>query len=138
MSEHRLLVVLDDAFDTFDQVPEWIVTAVGQATHVYLLAPFIASRVAVLTDDDKARARARTKLKNITDQMAARGITAEGTMSADGPLAAVQTALLDTTYDQIVVGVHADGHWREKGLLDKLRTTTSTLVVPVVVTHTAP
>ena len=137
MSEHRLLIVLDDAFDTFDQVPDWIVTAVGQATHVHLLAPFIASRVAVLIDDDKARARSRAKLTNITDQMAARGITAEGTVSADSPLADVQTALLDVTYEQIVVGVHADGPWRAKGLLDKLRTSTNTPVVPVVVIHSA-
>ena len=137
MAEHRLLIVLDDAFDTFDEVPGWIVAVVGQATHVHLLAPFIASRVAVLTDDDKARARSRAKLKNITDQMTARGVTAEGTVSADGTLAAVQTALLLSTYDQIVIGLHADGHWREKGLLDKLRASTNTPIVPVIVTHTA-
>lgn len=121
MTATRILVVIDDTFDSPDtDVPAWAERAILDAKEVHLLAPSLGSRLSVATDDDEPPLKATERLETVTAHLKSIGALPIGVISRDGPLQAIETYLLDHDIDRIVVGVTEEGHWREKGLLEKL------------------
>ncbi len=135
MPGDRVLIVLDDSFDAPGvDVPQWARVAVQDAGEVHVIAPYIGSRLSVATDDDEPRHRASRRLKATMDHLTSVGIHPAGSVSDYSPLDAVTSYLLEHEVDRIVLAVTADGNWREKGLIDKVRNTTNAVVqaLPVV------
>lgn len=135
MAGDRVLIVLDDTFDAPSvDLPQWARTAVQNAADVHVIAPYIGSRLSVLGDDDEPRRQAARRLDLATEHMESLGVHPPGSVSDDSPFEAITTHLLDHEVERIVVAVTADGHWREKGLMEKLRSTTDALVqgLPVI------
>jgi len=122
MKAERILVVIDDTFDSPDtDVPAWVERAVLDAKEVHVLAPSLGSRLSVATDDDVPWHNASERLQSVTAHLESVGANPIGVVSRDGPLQAIETYLLDHDVDRIVVGVTEEGHWREKGLLEELK-----------------
>jgi len=129
MTAERILVVIDDTFDSPEtDVPAWVERAVLDAEEVHLLAPSLGSRLSMATDDDAPWQHASERLRSVTAHVESLGAHPVGLVSRDGPLQAIETYLLDHGIDRIVVGVTEEGHWREKGLLEKLREQTDAVV----------
>jgi len=106
---------------TLLEVPEWVQRAIVDATEVHVIAPLMGSRLSAATDDQAMYDHAHQRLASVLEHTRSTGATPSGAVVDAGPLAAIQTFLLDHDIDILVVGVTADGHWREKGMLDKLR-----------------
>jgi len=135
----RILVVVDDVFDDPSaQVPEWAQRAIVNAAEVHVIAPLMGSRLSAVTDDQAMYDHAHQRLARVLEHMRSTGATPSGAVVDAGPLAAIHTFLLDHDIDRIVVGVTADGHWREKGLLDKLREQTTASVSALIVQNSGP
>lgn len=135
MARDRVLIVLDDSFEAPGaDVPQWARRAVLEAEEVHVIAPYIGSRLSVATDDDEPRSRASHRLASTVEYLKSVGVEPIGSVSAYSPLDAVTTYLLDHDVDRIVVAVTADGNWREKGLIEKVREATTATVqgLPVV------
>lgn len=139
MSGERILVVVDDVFDhPSADVPKWVQQAIADAAEVHVIAPLIGSRLSVATDDQAMYDHAHQRLTTVLEHMRSEGAEPIGDVVASGPLEAIDTFLLEHDIDRIVVGVTADGHWREKGLLEKLREHTTATISPVAVHHSDP
>lgn len=121
--------MIDDTFDSPDtDVAAWAERAVLDAKEVHVLAPSLGSRLSVATDDDVPTRNASERLQSVTAHMESVGAHPIGVVSRDGPLQAIETYLLDHDIDRIVVGVTEEGHWREKGLVEKLEAQTDAIV----------
>jgi nucleotide-binding universal stress UspA family protein len=131
----NVLLVADDAFDSPEAVPTCVrdLFAVGDA--VTVVAPLIAGRLDIAAGDERPRREAAQRARTVVEDLTAAGMVATSKVSADGPYDAVVTELLDHTYDLIVLGTVEKGHWREKGLLDKVHAHTSIPVAEVVIGH---
>ena len=135
MAGDRVLIVLDDTFDAPSvDLPEWARAAAQNAADLHVIAPYIGSRLSVATADDEPRRQAARRLAIATEHMKSLGVHPVGSVSADSPFEAITTYLLDHEVDRIVLAVTADGHWREKGLIEKVRGATNALVqeLPVI------
>ena len=139
MSGERILVVVDDVFDDpASDVPTWAQQAIANAAEVHVIAPLMGSRLSVATDDQAMYHDSHARLTKVLDHTRSEGAQPIGEVVASGPLEAVTTFLLEHDIDRIVVGVTADGHWREKGLLAKLREQTTATISPLAVHHSEP
>jgi hypothetical protein len=136
MAGDRILIVLDDAFDDPElDLPRWIKPALVQADSVHLLAPYVGSRVSVVTDDDEPRMLAARRLDRVNDYLRSIGTQPTRSVSADGPFDAVMTYLLDHDVDRIAIVLTAAGSWRESDLLDKLSRAASASVEGIPAVH---
>lgn len=127
MSE-RILLIADDGFDGPAALPDAVRDEVTHAAHVEVIAPTIGSRLDTLTEDESIYEDAVARAKRVVQALRDAGIDADGDHSESGPLAAAQARARTEEIDAIVVVTTGEGHWREEGLLEELR---SSVDVPV-------
>ena len=135
MSSGRVLLVADDVFDSPAAVPACMRDALRASDSVHVVAPIITSHVGVLMDDEAAHEAARARAHTVVERLRDQGIAADGEASDAGPFDAIVTAFLDADFDRVIVGSTEHGHWREKGLLERLHEQVAVPVMNVVVTH---
>lgn len=128
----RLLLIADDAFDDARAVPT-CVAAMGDVDEVHVVAPVIASRLDVLTEDEGAYRDATARANRIAEALGERGISATSDRSTEDPFDTAVTTLQAGEYDGVVVATTGQGHWREEGAVDRLRETVDVPVTEVVV-----
>ena len=97
------------------------------------MAPLIASRLDVLTDDESAYREASERAARVAADLTERGIAASGERSVEDPFDTAVTRLDTGEYDGVVVAVTGEGHWREEGLLERLRDATDLPITEVVI-----
>ena len=119
----RVLVVVDRAIVDVASVPASVARAERQADEVYVIAPILTNRTVWLTNDDGAAIDdAETRLAAVLKRMQDQGIKADGAVSDESPLTAIDGALVKFPADEIIITVHSDDdrHWRERGLVDRI------------------
>ena len=132
MTKDRILVIVDDAYDFPERdVPDWAVDEMMNAVEVSVIAPTLGSRVSVATADDAPVREAGRRLRSVMDYMSSIGVPATGHVSRDGPEQAIKTFLLDHEVDRILIGATLEGHWRERGLLPAVESTSGATVACV-------
>jgi len=119
----RVLVVVDRAIVDVASVAASVARAERQADEVYVIAPILTNRTVWLTYDDGAAIDdAETRLAAVLKRMQDQGIKADGAVSDESPLTAIDDALVKFPTDEIIITVHSDDdrHWRERGLVDRI------------------
>ena len=131
MSEDRILFVADDTPD--GPIPHWASKSIDQAKTVHVITPVLGTRIERATDSDEPTRRAASRLNELMSGLESSGADVTGEVITDPPFEAVKRMLLDHEYDRIIVGVRAETHWKEEGLIDKLRQVTDVPVEEVTV-----
>lgn len=129
----HLLVIADDSFDHPSAVPNVVEEVLGDSHRVTVVAPIIASRLDTLTDDEGAHQDAQDRSRRIVEELSERGYDAEGDYSTEGPYDTAITRLAAGDFDGVLVATTGEGHWREDGLLERLREATDVPVTAVAV-----
>ena len=128
----RLLLIADDAFDDDRALPA-CAGSLREADHVDVLAPIIASRLDVIAEDEAAYRDAEARADRVVAELAADGISATGRRSSEDPFDTAVAALAAEDYAGVVVATTGDGHWREEGLLERLREAVEVPVTAIAV-----
>lgn len=114
-----ILFVADDTFDR--PLPDWASSEFVQASSIHIITPVLGTRIERATDSDEPAIRSGERLRSVVASFEAAGLETTGEVIKDPPFEAVSRMLLDNTYDRIVIGVRADGHWKEDGLAERIR-----------------
>lgn len=124
----RLLLIADDSFDAVTELPDELCKLVSSSDHVRVVAPTTGSRLETLTEDEGIYEEARTRADRVARLVRGEGADVEAQTSESAPLESATAALSGGDYDAVVVITTSEGHWRENGLLEDLRSATD---VPV-------
>jgi hypothetical protein len=119
----RLLVLAGEAASSIDQVPPSVRALIAGAENVFVIAPALPTRLEwLLSDVDRARAEATSRLEVALRQLHDVDIAAAGAVGDDTPLTAVGDGVWQFDPDHVVVALrdadHAD--WQEQGLTDAI------------------
>jgi GABA permease len=131
--ERRILVVANETVEgarLFDEIRR---RSHGYREQVLVLSPALNSALRYwVSDEDGARAQARTRLDASLQRLAAAGIDARGEIGDADPLQAIEDALRTFGPDEIIISTHPPerSNWLERGVVDKARER-----FPVPVTH---
>ena len=134
MDGERILVVADDVFDSPpEDILLWTADLLTGARRVHVIAPVIGSRVEWATDADAPLSAANERLREVLSHAKFNSVDATGEVVRDSPLNAIKIALMDHTYDRIIVGIRERTNWQEKDLVSKIQAATRVPVHAVVV-----
>lgn len=128
MSQRQLLLVADDALDDPDAVDRCLGRAIEAGDRVRVVAPVMAGRLDVAAGDEAAFEEARARARAVVEALRAAGVEADGEHTESAPGDVVLTEVVKRDHDGVVVVTREEGHWREEGLLERLR---SRVQVPV-------
>lgn len=121
MPQRHLLLVADDTFDRAEALDSCLDGAIDADDRVRVVAPVMAGPVDVAAGDEEAFAEARRRAKAVVDALREAGVEADGEHTESDPFHVVTTEVLKREYDEVVVVTLDEGHWREDGLLARLR-----------------
>jgi GABA permease len=122
--ERRILVVANETVEgarLFDEIRR---RSHGYREQVLVLSPALNSALRYwVSDEDGARAQARTRLDASLQRLAAAGIDARGEIGDADPLQAIEDALRTFGPDEIIISTHPPerSNWLERGVVDKAR-----------------
>lgn len=130
----RILVVANETLGGAGLFREIRSRSEGYREQVLVLCPALNSALRHwLSDEDGARAAARSRLDASLDRLAALGIDAHGAIGDADPLQAIEDALrIFGGVDEIIISTHPPerSNWLERGVVAKARDR-----FPVPVTH---
>lgn len=127
----RLLLIADDTLDELAELPQDLCERLRDSAHVHVVAPTTGSRLETLTEDDAIYRDAVERADRIAGLVADEGVDVTADHSESAPLESATAALKAGAYDGVVVVTTSEGHWREEGLLQELRSASGVPVHPV-------
>ncbi|MEA2480074.1 MAG: hypothetical protein QOJ07_1996 [Thermoleophilaceae bacterium] len=118
----RLLVVSNEtaASEVLHDTIEGL--AGGRAAEVTVLAPALNGRLRhLVSDEDRARAAAKTRVDHCLAQLAERGIVAGGRVGDADPLVAIADVLRTCPVDELLIATHPESrsNWLAHGLVER-------------------
>lgn len=136
--QKRILLVVDRTVSDARVVSASVRAVVERhADEVYVVAPIFTTRLAWVTNDDRAAiADAEQRLTATLRQLYDLDVEADGTVGGDDTvLLAIGDALAQFPADEIIIAIHADHdwHWRERNLVDKIRSSHSQTLTELLV-----
>ena len=134
--ERRILVVANETV-TGAELREAIERAAsGHRSQVLVVTPALNSKLRHwASDEDGARAAARTRLADSLSSLSAIGVDARGEVGDSDPLQAMEDALRTFGADEIIISTHPEGrsNWLERGVVDSARERFAVPITHVVV-----
>ena len=120
----RLLLIADDGFDDVTALPDDLCQLVSNSEHVHVVAPTTGGPLETLTEDDAIFDDAVARADRVAALVREQGPSADSDHSESAPLETATAKLKADDYDAVVVITTGEDHWREEGLLEKLRSLT--------------
>ena len=120
----RLLVVANETVTGRALRNEVVHRARGEDADVLVVAPALNTRLRHWTsDDDRARAEARTRVESSLATLREVGIDARGEVGDSDPIQAIEDALRTFGADEIIISTHPPGrsNWLERNVIDRAR-----------------
>jgi multicomponent Na+:H+ antiporter subunit G len=120
MSDRLLIAVGQSATDPAD-LPSAVRGLIDAAGEVLVIAPTLPSRLQwLVSDTDRATARADERLRVVLGHLDELGATAQGRVGSDEPLVAFDDAVREFGPDHILVALRPEERagWQERGLID--------------------
>jgi GABA permease len=136
--EHRILVIANRTCPCSALADEIARRAADGRTDVLVVAPALNSRLRHLVSDvDKAVARAQERVGLAVTDLRYRGLSAHGQVGDANPLLAIDDALVEFPATEIVIATHPAGqsHWLERGLIEKARARFDVPITHIVSSH---
>lgn len=135
MSDHRILFIADEV--PADDGVRSVQHDLARATSIHMITPVLGTRIERATDADEPARRAAERCRETQSYLqhvvGEDGPTVTGEVVTDPPFEAAEQKLLDSQYDQIIVGLRSDEHWKEHDIVARLRRITDAPVVPITV-----
>jgi GABA permease len=134
--EHRILVVANETVGGPELLSEIRERSAGRTARVLVVCPALNSPLRHwVSDEDDARAKARSRLDESLGSMRATGLEAEGEIGDGDPIQAIEDAVRTFRPDELVISTHPAGrsHWLERGVVEKARERFALPVTHVVV-----
>jgi GNAT superfamily N-acetyltransferase len=125
IAHRRVLVVANETVDSA-RLHETILASVGDTcdAEVIVVAPALNDRLRHwLSDDDKARLAAESRLGGAVESLSDAGVAASGWVGDADPLQAIDDALCFFAADTLIIATHpeAQSHWLARNLVDRAR-----------------
>jgi Universal stress protein family len=120
----RILVVANETLAGARLHEEIVRMADGAAEDVLVVCPALNSHLRTwMSDEDGARAAARSRLDSTLASLRAAGVNVRGEIGDGDPLQALEDTLRGFAADAIVISTHAEGrsHWLEEGVVEAAR-----------------
>jgi len=134
--ELRLLVVANETVAGQELREKIRETAEGRSARVLVVAPALNAKVRHwVSDEDRARAKAQSRLDESLSRLAEAGVEAEGEVGDADPLQAIEDALRTFGADEIIISTHPEGrsNWLERGVVVSARQRFAVPITHVVV-----
>jgi GABA permease len=133
---HRVLVVANETLSGAALREEIEHRATGPDTEVFVVCPALNSKIGHWTsDDDRARAAAHARLREMLDALDREGFNAQGDIGDDDPIQAMEDALRLFGADEVIISTHPPGrsNWLERDVVGRARERFEVPVTHVVV-----
>jgi hypothetical protein len=115
----RLLIAVGEPADSATALPPAIRSLIDAAGEVMVTSPALPSRLEwLMSDTDKAVARADDRLGVVVGQLEAVGTPARGSVGSDDPLVAFEDAIREFEPDHLLVALRPgeQAGWQERNL----------------------
>lgn len=122
--ERRILVVADDTVVGAELPREIVEKARGLDAEVRVVFPALNTRVRhYMSDVDRARAEAESRLERSLDELGKEGIAARGEVGDSDPVQALQDALATGDADEVIIATRSPSrvNWLEKDIIERAR-----------------
>ncbi len=134
--EHRILVVANETVGGEELLTAIRHRAEAVSAQVLVVCPALNSPLKHwVSDEDKARIAAQTRLEASLATMHAAGIEARGQIGDGDPLLAIEDAIRTFAPDELIISTHPEGrsNWLERGIVQATRERFAIPVTHVVV-----
>jgi hypothetical protein len=122
--ERRILVVANETVAGRRLREAIQAAAAGHRANVLVVSPALNTPLKHWTsDEDKARAAAKQRLRRSVDELERLGIDARGEVGDADPVQAIEDALRTFGADEIIISTHPEGrsNWLERGVVTSAR-----------------
>ena len=122
--ERRILVVADETVVGEELPREIVEKARGLDAEVRVVFPALNTRLRhYVSDVDKARTEAESRLERSLDALGKEGIAARGEVGDSDPVQALQDALATDEADEVIIATRSPSrvNWLEKDIVERAR-----------------